>query len=1392
MARVLSPEEYLNETSNNFNELNFIGMQDKAKQQQERADASFFSEIVPAAFQMANSAVSAVSFGGKVSDSSKTVTEFGLSQKLFDKGFRNEEIYIEAVDRNINTPEELEEYTDGIRTQRENMEIFRANPVSGSIAMLAAGALDPVNFIPGAGVLMKARRLGNLAKGAISGAAVGSLTEGTSQAIIASDQVTQGYDTVLPAALLGGALGGILGGGAGVLQGIGESSSQAANRVVSSALDLGPRDRFRVDASVEYTDVTKGGQAITTNIGSKANLEEVKARADELEDRGLSSPEIESHIRKEFADMDNQNSSAGAAEASPATRIAAEEELKKDEAFRGNLAKWLNKATTFGGDANSKYVGWMKHLRSPAVNMATATSLAIRRGTNKIIESAGIQSKNSEGFTDGVALQRKMQNDFVAFRDLQRDMKRAYTKYTQAGGPGDSVKAIQSKIKANRGEKLGYADFNEEIHRAVAVKGGNHEIPEVQDIAKRIIRKKNEFYDKLVEKGLVSEGDIGRTAVEHITRVWDRKVVMKDTAGFKKLLEDNYETHLGGTRENRKAVQDDLDRDVDSVRKDKDFKESLDLPRLVRTESIPKNLAEIDPEAAKNLEDLAARKKDLNALMDSFITMPKTLKGETALEIKEVNSIISDLRRVAISGGPKAFMNRIRNLGIEESEELSRALELAKVSNRNLDEAKTVTVKVSRLRKEAAKAKEAAEETTSPVTRQKKKEIEEELRKDITAAEKEAKNLVVKEITKLNKTLRGLRAKDSKKFESVFKDLKREFNKTTTELERARKDIRLDLKKRLGEVNKRIEKTNQFIRQRRETLKELDDELNTHPSAWSDGIIKAITSDLTNQSTMDAAELTSVVGASALNRARTVRIPDSTLIGAKNFRGENFLSSNMEDNVGAYLRNASQALRSQETLDDLGYNSFADYRAEIAEDFARRRKNLEDLSKSDSKIADKQDKLLERLVDEERFWNGKGVEDIGELARIFNAATGRIGKIRGPVDKSLKHLRQATTMAFLGGITLSSIPDLSMHAFKNGPLNTFKDGLLPMLRGFKTAKMEADKLQDFGVAVEFSMSELLRITEGGSFNNMSNRGRIDLGFDTALDAFGKVTMMEYWNRFNRRLAARTTSATMLRAADKLARTGNIKQIEMERFASLGLTKSDLKDINTAFQKYGQKKDGTFAIDYEKWDLDPALKDSREKFSSAVAREVDSTIILPGAGDIPTAFQDRQVLKTLFQFKSFSSAAYNKIVLNGATRRLSDANIYHILTTMPILGTVSWAVKQKLRGNEEDLPDDWAGWVDKVGTEGFARSGVTTLYGDAALTMYSGLGFGGSDRWATKSLTNFFLGPSFSLLTNAVESANALNGDDELTESEQEKLTRIMPFNVLRQYFKNTAEIFGDN
>lgn len=374
-----------------------------------------------------------------------------------------------------------------------------------------------------------------------------------------------------------------------------------------------------------------------------------------------------------------------------------------------------------------------------------------------------------------------------------------------------------------------------------------------------------------------------------------------------------------------------------------------------------------------------------------------------------------------------------------------------------------------------------------------------------------------------------------------------------------------------------------------------------------------------------------------------------------------------------------------------------------------------------------------------------------------------------------KSVRQINFMRFMGGVTLSSLPDTAMPVFVFG-LSRYARGLRAVMKAGGINKLaEKDDLIRMVAALEYTNSAYSRIAQIADISELGVRTTLDKIMDTTTDAFARATLINQWNGMMKALSSAISSDRLMQAV-----LGELDPKETSRiFALAGWDPGLTPRIRAMISKNKQTDGGFHLARTQLWkDVE-----ARRAFEAAVVKDVRRTIVTPSAGDLPTVFSIPG-LRLLTQFRSFSVAATNRVLLSGIQRH--DAAVAQGMILASGMGMMTWAIKEVVAGRDP-TEKNAADWV----INGIDRSGMPGIFGEvngAVERLSSGtLGlnplFGGTGltRFQIRNSTDAVFGPSVGTIEDMQAIIQSWFQKDEFgnsvppTEADINRMRKFVPF-----------------
>ncbi len=456
------------------------------------------------------------------------------------------------------------------------------------------------------------------------------------------------------------------------------------------------------------------------------------------------------------------------------------------------------------------------------------------------------------------------------------------------------------------------------------------------------------------------------------------------------------------------------------------------------------------------------------------------------------------------------------------------------------------------------------------------------------------------------------------------------------------------------------------------------------------------------------------VKAAGSTRSRTLSVPDRLM--------KDYLESDANYVLQRHIREASAEVELTRTFGNKSLD-----------------KQLKD-------IQDEYDALMRSKPAEQAKLAKARDNDIRDITALRDRLVGTYGMPDDPSSFFVRagaFLRSANFVTKLGGMTVSAIPDLARGVMVNGFSNSMR-GYSAMISRSPAFKASRAEMQKMAVGLETILHTRAR-TMGDLVDSSSRTTAVEAGMERVTDVFGKLTLMGHFDDVNKSVNGMITSDSILSGA-----------AAAKKLAKLGINPNMASRIRSEFQKHGEVIDGWHIGNFEKWDDQHVAG----VFQSAVLKDVNNTVITPGIGDTPL-WASTPLGKTVFQFKSFATASYNRATLGGLQE--GTAQFYYGTAFQIGLGALTYALKQAANGKEVEMTPQ------KLVLEGLDRSGILgplMEYNNMAEKASGGMvglgaifGTGTQSRYASRGFIGSALGPTFGLLDTLTDvTSGVLNGD----------------------------------
>lgn len=401
--------------------------------------------------------------------------------------------------------------------------------------------------------------------------------------------------------------------------------------------------------------------------------------------------------------------------------------------------------------------------------------------------------------------------------------------------------------------------------------------------------------------------------------------------------------------------------------------------------------------------------------------------------------------------------------------------------------------------------------------------------------------------------------------------------------------------------------------------------------------------------------------------------------------------------------------------------------------------------------------------------------DLRDIRAMRDRLLGTYGAPKDPASFFVRAGRVARHVNFLrllGGMTISSLPDMARPIMQHGLRSALKP-LGKMMTDINKMRIAKADLREMGIGLEYALSSRSKVI--ADLNDpYSRRSFLERGLEWSSQKFGNFTLMNQYTDTMKMWSGLITQSKVLNAANAVAGGKKLSKKEITKLAHIGIDESMLHRIADQYSRHGEDLDGLLTGHSHLWD-DRVV---REVFQSAILKDVRTTVITPGIGDTPLMMSS-ELGKIVMQFKTFFFATHNRALVSGI--QSGDASFYYGALLQVGLGSLVYVLKSMMAGREINTDPanlvkeglDWSGMMGWLGEPNNVLENLSGgTYGMSAM-------FGGppASRYQSRNGIGALLGPTFDLGGDIKNiTAGVLNG--EFDDREVRSVRKLLPFQNL--------------
>ena len=408
-------------------------------------------------------------------------------------------------------------------------------------------------------------------------------------------------------------------------------------------------------------------------------------------------------------------------------------------------------------------------------------------------------------------------------------------------------------------------------------------------------------------------------------------------------------------------------------------------------------------------------------------------------------------------------------------------------------------------------------------------------------------------------------------------------------------------------------------------------------------------------------------------------------------------------------------------------------------------------------------------------------KDKKDINAVFDMLGGIYGGGVNVMDatgaKFVKNLSNFNYLRLMGLVTLSALPDIGSIGMKQGFFRVVWEGLVPMLKTLEHGHYDKDLLKDLAftchTAQGYKLKGMMEQDVGANEMGMLDRAltATDKGLSYMSQSYGNANLMNKWTDTMEFIAGKTSIGRTLRAINDWKTTGTIKPKEANRLNELGISPENYEIINKQMKKHGGKTNGSYWVNYSKWDSDDASLRAFAEFKRAITREVDATVVNQAPIGGKPSYSHTTWGKLIFQLKGYSYAATSRMLIPGLQR--GDSEFMQGLMMISVMSLLGYTANRLIRGEEIDYS------YDNLFKETMDRSGILGVFGNGYNLLNKLRVIPGQEvtRYRNRGAMSTLLGPSVGLVEDSVDLLSKLAHFDDVNfkEKDVQKAIRLLPY-----------------
>ena len=405
------------------------------------------------------------------------------------------------------------------------------------------------------------------------------------------------------------------------------------------------------------------------------------------------------------------------------------------------------------------------------------------------------------------------------------------------------------------------------------------------------------------------------------------------------------------------------------------------------------------------------------------------------------------------------------------------------------------------------------------------------------------------------------------------------------------------------------------------------------------------------------------------------------------------------------------------------------------------------------------------------------LRDVRALRDRLRGTYGQAKDPYRPLSRFYRVTKGLSTLAFMGGVTISSLPDIVRPVMVEGFERSFRDGLEPLFSatGRAARRMLADEARLAGAGGEIEMS--ITAAQLADISDVAGRRfPVERFIGKLTDKMFLINGLNAWNHMLKEWSGTIVSARILETSLEWS-AGTITDANRTKLLRSNIDEDMAKRIAQHFDTHGETSSGVMLPNTASWVLENGDVDREavNAFRGAISNDVNRIIVTPGVGD-KALWTSTEWGSVISQFKTYGQSAVSRVLVSGLQER--DAAFFMGAAMLIGMGHVTNVLKQSQYGYDPNngFTEDLVDAVDRSGVLGFFMDANNAL---ERITDYNvGLGplLGTSPQSSTTtSKVGAVAGAGASLYMNLFDSMSQL-AQGTGNQNDSKRLRSSLAFN----------------